>query len=417
MKIIEHFALKKFPFIITALLGISLLIYQEYSIRSVHHQADAIAAKIKAHEKSADLAVNPTISEPKFKSLANVSFDLKKLNASFFGELTRLDKAQLREEISSMTPAQLMAVLDEVEASDLSDGDKSRVWSSLFWSLADQDTKSAMTYMGIYHRYGAMYQAPLIEYLKKWAETSPSEASSWLDGWSSQQPDYRKKLNRVDDHRVIFESAIVPALLKFDPHLAIKRILDLTPEEARQVMSKISHQHDISPGTYANFARQCLQEKDSNQLIASQVIQAAKSDGLARATEVLAEMNPTPAERDASLLQTSKQLISQAQFKKKISIEDIDTLRDWAQEQDISDLDQLTGQAVAKATGSEFMQPDEVIDLLKHYYQPGNDHLLVGFLEAGGCRCQADVASIAQEIDDPHLREKWVNHIKLNHSN
>ena len=248
--------------------------------------------------------------------------------------------------------------------------------------------------------------------MKEWMKKEPERALGWFDQQIAAGKFDSTSLDGKSQSRMEFEGSVIGTLLVTDTSAAAARLKGLPEDQRADVLRNNTGNvvQEKDQLAFANLVREQLPEKDQAQILAQHASQRGwGSEGYTKITEYLDRIEATPAERAVCVEEASESKIQQISRNKKITREDIDSLREWATTQSPDTLDEVTGSALATATQSnQKMEFSEAAELATQYHQAsGNDDVLVKFLNSGAAYSHKDEAmALAEKITDPKRREE-----------
>ena len=325
---------------------------------------------------------------------------------------------RLQQRLQELSIDELASALDEVAALDLNDETRQQLEMMLIGPLCQKDPEFALNrYIDRVadQRGGMSWQ--LANAMKEWMKKEPEKAVGWFDQQIAAGKFDSKSLDGKSQSRMQFEGAVISTLLTTDTAAAAAR-LKLLPEDQRADVLRNNTGNGVKEKdqlAFANLVREQLPEKDQAQTLAQQASQKAWSEGYTKIDEYLDRIEATPAERAVCVEEAAESKIQRISQNKKISREDIDSLREWATKQSPNTLDQVTGSALATATQSnQKMEFSEAAELATQYHQAsGNDDVLIKFLNSGSAYSHKEEAiALAAKITDPKRREEILNRFK-----
>lgn len=323
---------------------------------------------------------------------------------------------RLQQRLQEMSKDELVSALDEVATLDLSDETRQQLEQMLIGPLCQKDPEFALNrYIDRIadQRGGMSWQ--LANAMKEWMKKEPAKAVGWFDQQIAAGKFASKSLDGKSQSRMQFEGTVIGSLLATDTAGAAAR-LNALPEDQRTDVLRNNTGNSVKEKdqlAFANLVREQLPEKDQAQTLAEQASQRAWGEGYTKINEYLDRIEATPAERAVCVTEAADSKIQQISQNKKITREDIDSLRDWATTQSPATLDQVTGSALATATNQK-MEFSEAAELATQYHQAsGNDDVLYNFLNSGSSyRHKKEALALAAKISDPKRRDEMLNRLK-----
>ena len=320
---------------------------------------------------------------------------------------------RLQQQLQELSRDELASALDEVAALDLNDETRSQLESMLIGPLCQKDPEFALNrYIDRLSDPHGMMGWQLSNAMKEWMKKEPERALGWFDQQIAAGKFDSKSLDGKSQSRMEFEGSVIGTLLVTDTSAAAARLKGLPEDQRADVLRNNTGNvvQEKDQLAFANLVREQLPEKDQAQILAQHASQRGwGSEGYTKITEYLDRIEATPAERAVCVEEASESKIQQISRNKKITREDIDSLREWATTQSPDTLDEVTGSALATATQSnQKMEFSEAAELATQYHQAsGNDDVLVKFLNSGAAYSHKDEAmALAEKITDPKRREE-----------
>lgn len=325
---------------------------------------------------------------------------------------------RLQQRLQAMSKEELVSALDEIAALEMSDEARQKLEQMLIGLLCQKDPEFALTrYIDRAADDHGMMSWQLSNAMKEWMKKEPENAVAWFDQQIAAGKFASKSLDGKSQSRMQFEGMVIGSLISTDPAAAAARLNRLPTDQRADVLrnntgNSIKEEDQLA---FANLVREQLPEKEQAQALARQVSLTASREGYAEITAYLERIKATPAERAACVEQAADSKIQFISQNKKITREDIDSLRDWATAQSPDTLDQVTGRALALSVQSnKSLDFSEAAALASQYHNAsGNDDVLVSFLSKGGSGDhQEEARLLAEKISDPKRREEILNRFK-----
>ena len=391
------------------------------------HLADARAAA--GSDASSQTAKTPNGKPAKGKE----PIDWKKAAAQI-GEMQRSESVgdmrvmiHLQQRVQSMTKEELVAALDEISKLDLPVGSRQLLEKMLIGPLVEKDPELAL------NRFSDRLQDlsgdiswPLSTALAKWAEEDPGKATAWLDERIAAGKFDSKSLDGKNPTRLLFEGELIRLLVGSDMAAAEARLAKLPEDQVAQVLRGPSSNgvNEKDQKAYADLMRGQMLEKKKNSAIAMIASNLAPK-GYPEVSAYLNRIAATPEERATSAAAAAKTQITQYAYKRTITREDIDKMREWVTAQSPGTADVATGKALAGAASignGKLNFTDAAALALQYQASSNNDDVLVGFLDIWGSTFLMDGTRVAQnteesiklaeKISDPARREEILKKLK-----
>jgi hypothetical protein len=325
---------------------------------------------------------------------------------------------RFRQRMAAMSAAEIIVAIDEIAALDL----PPKVRENLEWTLLDSMArKDPAAALGLLESRGmiksSLYQYLISGALAAWAHKDPAAAGGWFDEQIAAGTFDSKALNGVSDSRHSLESAFIRILLGSSPEAAARRLAALPEDQRGDVM----HTYDMSSVpeeihvAHAALIRARVPEKDQAETIASQITNLVKCGDYSAATAYLARITATPAERAASVMKVTRDMVPKNPYSDKLTREDFNALREWAGSQSPESVDKVTAKALGDAAeGNRNIEFSTAADLAVEYSaQSGNDEVLAVFLTSHAARRNKAVArDLAAKIADGTRRAEILDFLK-----
>jgi hypothetical protein len=410
------------PLAVLVLAGV-WLINQSQAISSVDNTNSQIQKTISVVSSSNPTAVlaraepkaPAKVAAPAVAKTDNEPFDWKKIAAQCAAIQQTSDAAEfdrLRQRFELMSPAELVAALQEIDTLQLSAATRMALMLSLVTPLAQKDPELALTrYMDFLgdHTFGMGWQ--LAADTKKWAEKDPAKAAAWFAEQVAAGRFDSKSLDGKSDIREKIEGGLFAALLDTDPAAAARSLGTMAEEQRIQVLGKYASE-EVTEGKQLDFIkllRSQLSEQDQAKLLGEQGSRMARLGGYPKIDAFLQRISATPAERALCAEQAAIAKIQSANYEQKITRADLDAMRKWTTTQAPESTDSITGKAIADALwhGSNLSFADASVLVLQYNKASGNDDTLSSFLGSVIFPQNKDQARVlAAQITDPKRREE-----------
>lgn len=326
---------------------------------------------------------------------------------------------RLQQRVQSLDKDELVAALDEIAAMELPEESRQMLEQMLIGQLCQKDPEMALTrYLDrLSDERGAM-SWQLSNAMKEWTKKDPAKATAWFDQQIAAGKFESKSLDGRSRPRLQFEGALIANLLSSDPAAAAARVAALPGNQRGEVLRHYSG-NDVKDGdqlAFADLVRGQVPESEQAQTLAQIASHKAFGDGYTAVTDYLDRIKATPAERAKCVEEAAEAKIQHLSREKKITREDIDTMREWATTQSPDTIGQVTGSVLARSTQmNQKLEFSEATALaLQYHEESGNDEVLTGFLSAGGAAHahKEEARELAGKITDEKLREEILNRFK-----
>ena len=332
------------------------------------------------------------------------------------GDMRAMMKFQRR--LQTMTQQEIVAALDEIAALDLPEQPRRMLEQMLIGSLVQKDPEFALTrYIDRLPdtRGGMGWQ--LSNAMQEWAKKDPAKATAWFDTQIAAGRFDSKSLDGKSQTRGQFEGNLISTLLASDPDAAARRLGAMPEDQRGEVLGQYSSQplKEENQLAFAKMVRDQVPEKDQAKALADQASRLVGDDGYAKVTGFMDRIAATPAERTACVEQAAESRIQSISYQKKVTREDLDTMREWTKTQAPDSTDKITGEALAGLLqNGRKMNFGEASELAVHYRETsGNDDVLTSFLDSWPARKNKDQARVlAEKISDDKRREEILTKLK-----
>lgn len=323
---------------------------------------------------------------------------------------------RLQKRLQEMSKEELVTALDEIAALEISDESRSMLEQMLIGPLVQKDPGFVLT------KFSDRLDEPKIGWqlsnaMQQWAKKDPAKASAWFDQQIAAGKFDSKSLDGRSESRNQFEAALIPVLLESDVDAAARRLGAIPEDQRDNVLGHYPFQQlkEENQLAYAQLVRSQLPEKEQAGALARQASRLARGDGYANVTAYMDRIKATPAERVACVENAAEFQIQSVSNQKKVTLGDLDTMREWAAAQAPGTADRITGKALANSLqwGNK-MNFTDAADLALHYHEAsGNDDVLISFLENGGSHQNEEAARLlAAKISDDKRREKILENLE-----
>ncbi len=330
----------------------------------------------------------------------------------------RREAMRFRQHMEAMSTAKIIAALDEIAALDL----PHKVRENLEWTLLDSMArKDPAAALGLLESRGlmksALYENLIDSTLHAWAHKDTASAGTWFDRQIAAGTFDSKALNGVSSSRHSLESTFIRILLGSSPEAAARRLAALPEDQRGDVLSmySLTNVPEEMQLAHAALIRAQVPAKDQAETIASQIPNLVKRGDYSAATAYLDRIAATPAERAASAMMATRDMLPINPNSGKLSREDFDSLREWVGNQARDSVDTITAEALGKGANGDYkIKFAAAADLAVEYSaQSGNDEVLAGFLTSQAARRNKTIArDLAAKISDETRRAEILNFLK-----
>jgi len=351
--------------------------------------------------------------------------DWKKIAAQFaemrqsggMGDMRTMMRFQQR--LQAMSKEELVTALDEIAALDLPAESRNTLEGMLVGPLAGKDPELVLTkFIDRLQDSEGAFSWQLADAMQGWAKKDPTLAIAWFDQQIAAGKFDSKSLDGKSQSRIQFEGNLIGVLLSSNPDAAGSRLAGLPEDQRGEALSLYSHQplKDVDQVAFAKLVRSQIVDKDQAQTLATQASRLLGNDGYSSVTGFLDRIQATPAERNACVEQAAAYKISSTSNPKKVTREDLDTMREWVTSQAPERTGAVTGKVLATASSrhSGGMEFSQAADLAVQYHDAsGNDDVLSSFLDGWPARQNKEQSRVlAEKISDVKRREEILKKLK-----
>ena len=324
---------------------------------------------------------------------------------------------RLRMKILALSKEELVSALTEIAALDLPDDSKGRLQRLLLYRLCEKDSELALRHSldQIDGEDGSM-RILLTRAMKSWAGKDPAAATTWFDQQIAAGKFDSKSLDGKNAARTEFEGSLIGALISTDIAAATARLKSLSEDQRGEALRKI--RNFATPEeqlAHANLVRTGLSQKAQTECFTQQASNMARK-GYTEVTEYLDCIKATPAERAVCVEKAAGVRIHKLSQDKKVSREDIDTLREWVASQAPGTADKLTGKVIGESMRADqkLSFPEAAALATQYHTTSGNDEVLIGFLNSCDLKQQPseEARALIAKISDAKQREDFLSRLK-----
>ncbi len=326
------------------------------------------------------------------------------------GEDSIREHMRLQERLETLPKEELVSALDEIATLDLPDGSQQELVQMLLEQLGAKDPECALTrYFDRTLCDGNMSGLGLADAMKHWMNKNPVAATAWFDQQIAAGKFDSKSLDGENPARMQFESILLGALFPTDLAAATARLKSLPVNQRSDTVTSIEFARGEYHPAYANLIRDGLPQVAQAEILARHATDKVR-EGYPAVTEYLDAIKATPTERAFCVEQAAGWKIRQLAGDRKVSREDIDTMREWVSSQAPEVMDKLTGTVIGTSLkANEKLSFSEAAALAGHFYKvSSNDEVLIGFLTSldEPLRHREEAQVLAQKISDVKIREE-----------
>jgi hypothetical protein len=326
---------------------------------------------------------------------------------------------KIHQRLQALSKEELVAALDEIAALDLPKESRAMLEQMLIGPLAEKDPELVLTRFidRLQESDGAM-SWQLAKAMQQWVKKDPASAAAWFDQQIAAGKFESKSLDGKSQTRLQFESNLINILLSSNPDAAGRRLAGLPEDQRDEALRQWSGQplKDEDQAAFAKLVRDQIPEKEQARILAQKASYLVSNDGgYSKVTAFLDRIDATPAERTACVEQAAESKLQNTSHQKKITREDLDTMREWVTAQAPESTGTVTGKALANASQyGHKMEFSEAAELAVEYNSTANnDDVLSSFLDSYGSRQNKEQARVlAEKISDPKRREEILKNLK-----
>lgn len=325
---------------------------------------------------------------------------------------------RFHQRLQAMSKEELVAALDEIAALDLPADIQAMMEQMILGPLVEKDPELALTrFIDRIQDNDGSLSWQLSDAMQQWAKKDPAAAIAWFDSQIAAGKFDSKSLDGKSRPRLQFEGNLIHVLLSSDPDAAGRRLAGLPEDQRDEALSQFSH-HSLEEDdqlAFANLVRNQLPEKNQARTLARQASHLVSDEGYSKVTEFLDRIQATPVERAASVERAAENRIQSIASQKKVTREDLDSMREWVNSQAPEKTGEVTGKALAAASqNGRKMQFSEAAELAVQYHDAsGNDEVLSAFLDEWPARQNKEQARLlAEKISDEKRRAEILKKLK-----
>lgn len=405
---------------VIALGGLVLIVNQRRDIGNLRAEASEWEAKLSTRPHSRlpapeavanDAPQKQTEADASSGSVSGIDWKMAEMVSK--SERSIADEILLRRQIEALSLDEVVAALDELEASDMPERSKMNLSRQFILKLANTDPRLALDRFSKYADEDLNVGNMLVVAMESWVKRDSAAALAWLDQWVASNPVYDHALSRISSGRIKFESVVIKAMLSDKPDLLAERISAMPREEAVRLFNNIDWERskNTDPFAFAELVRRSLPKEERDVVLKDKAGMVAQY-GLDKASEFLDRIQAKPDELKACLQTIVTTRIERDSSESDLGKE-IKAMRDWVAARASEQADALTGVAFGYALEGRDLDFDEVAPVVMAFHQSaGNDEVLHAFLKNGGCCHGSKSLELAGKISDPAVREEVIRHIK-----
>ncbi len=325
---------------------------------------------------------------------------------------------RFQQRLQAMSKEELVTALEEIAALDLPAESRNMLEQMILGPLVEKDPELALTrFIDRLQDNNGSLSWQLSNAMQGWAKKDPVAATTWFDQQIAAGKFDSKSLDGKSQSRLHFEGSLTYVLLSSDPDAAGRRLAGLPADQRDEALSQFSR-HPLEENdqlAFANLVRNQVPEKEQARALAQQASRLVSDEGYSKVTEFLDRIQATPAERSASVEQAAENRIQSISFQKKITRDDLDSMREWVAAQAPEKTGTVTGKVLADASqNGRKMEFSEAAEIAVQYHDAsGNDEVLSAFLDGWPARQNKEQARLlAEKISDVKRRGEILKKLK-----
>lgn len=402
------------------------LVSQHRAISSLELESAILRKTIASQSSGSSTDSSSRETKPAIKTAkAEEPLDWKKIAIQLaeskqhggMGDLRGMIKLQQR--LMAMSQEEMIVALDEIATLDLPRESLNQLEEIFIGPLSLKDPEFVLTrFIDRIHDDAGTIQWQLANTIQEWAKKDPASAVSWFDRQIAAGKFDSKSLDGESETRLQFERSIISVLIASDPDAAGRRIAALPADQRDDALTGLfSHLlKDEEQLAFAKIVREQVPEDDKERTLGQQASAfIALSDGYTKVGEFMDRIQATPAERTVCVEQAASSRIDYLSAQKKITREDIDTMRAWVTLHEPESTGTVTGKALSRVTqiGGKFQFSEAAELALEYHAAAGNDDLLFSFLDSWPARQNIEQARVlAEKLSDPKRREEILKSLR-----
>ena len=250
--------------------------------------------------------------------------------------------------------------------------------------------------------------------IEQWAKQDPQQASIWLD----KQYVSIKTLDPKSQNMCALEGGLITALLSQNPSAAAARMQNLPEAHRELTMCEAMRNIDesgLKPLVVANFIRENLPPQEQMEALFKNVYPYGPD---AEITAYLKLIEATPDERASCVANVLSRKIEDLSERKKITDNDLQSMRAWSNIQSPETTDKATGSALAAAViENKNLAFNEAVQLVSQYDQAsGHEETMFSFLSSfdeTDTHFSSEILSLAAKLSDSEKRKEILNLLEV----
>jgi len=292
--------------------------------------------------------------------------------------------AEFQKRVAAMNEEELLAAIEEILALDLPGETRQYLLWEFMNPLEEKNPELALRRL-----FGRLGDGSFSNAWTEWLQKDLGAATAWFDEQIAAGKTEGKRLDGSDASRIQFEGQLIYQLFTSDPAAAMKR-LEALPADLVEIVCRrfcIGGVNVSAQKTLADFYRSRFGEKECGEMVAGGMLKATDNDSFSSASAYLERIAASPAEKSASVSRVIERWSDEASFNGNVSVEKIEKLRKWVNEQSPDLSKNLIGEVITQMTrenGQSSMSLEQVLEIVSHYQaQEGGNEMLADTLEKG----------------------------------
>lgn len=338
------------------------------------------------------------------------------------GIFARQELLRTKARMDAMTPAGLLAALEEVRGLGFDVRSRGEIDGLLIAALMKKDLRAAADYLVIpENNHIGLSGNFMRDTIDEWSKTDFASTLAWFDGKVAEGVFVNKSLGGRDHRRFGIEAVLLTKLVMSDPGAAANRLKTYPENQRSYIFDRITSNNrraDTPPdenelASRVALARETLPPAQQAAVVSNSVTPFSRTGDYQKIDSFLNHAAASPDERTAAVITTGRERFVALVKDDKLTVGEVDRFREWAARQSPEKVDRFTGSTLAGLLtdrGNGFDPTAKVNELLFHYHEvAGNDEVMLGFL--GSWRFWGDAAkarALAEKIHDPSRRDEFL---------
>lgn len=386
-------------------------------LRNRVNEASSVNAGVSKHSSASERAKRAGIfNEGLPLDWQEVARKLKEIQEKGVGDARAA--IAMKKRLSAMSTDELLAALAEVASLGLDPEQRAELEEMLVEPLIAKDPELALkTFASRLQDDDDGVAWQLSSAFGEWLKKDRGAALAWFDSQITAGLFESKSLDGQSQARLEFEAALLGNLLGSDLALAGQRIAALPEDQRREALEQIPFT-ELSPQAqrdYAALVRDLIPQDERDGSFTHVISSLVPDGGYEKVDAFLDSIQATPEERAVSAREAANSRLQTIAEDRAVTRDDVETMRQWLDQQAPGTKDRVTGEALADAAqdGGEFSFAEASKLALQYNRSSGNDDVLVAFLESFAARSNLEAAlPLVDKISDPKRRQEILE--KLN---